>query len=152
MSLSHGADGEKFCLQTGAHHSPQQAHVTSLTQSLAQEVTAQPAAVLLSHSFTRQVTGRDLETQTQVKNASSGFKSRFHSDVVQCKRVKNPWYLHIYIHGYRKCLYRGEGVLPTGLGLLTQEMLQLRLLLSHSLSLQGVKSQPVTLKMKRQGG
>lgn len=40
------------------------------------------------------------------ENVSSGFKSRFHSNVVQCKRVKKPCYLHIYIRVYRKCLYK----------------------------------------------
>lgn len=41
-----------------------------------------------------------------MKNVSSGFESRFHSDVVQCKRVKKTCYLHIYIRVYRKCLYK----------------------------------------------
>lgn len=41
---------------------------------------------------------------------SSSFESRFHSAVVQCKRVKKPCYLHIYIRVYRKCLYKwGDG-------------------------------------------
>lgn len=47
---------------------------------------------------------------------SSSFESRFHSDVVQCKRVKKPCYLHIYIRVYRKCLYKWEDGPPCTLG------------------------------------
>lgn len=82
-----------------------------------------------------------------MKNVSSGFKSRFHSDVVQCKRVKKPCYLHIYIRVYRKCLYKWGRWPAYTLGT------------PHPrdatgqtgcvpLSPQGVKRQPVRLKTK----
>ena len=109
MSPSHGVDGEKFCLRIGAHHPPSSApdpcHQPDLkpASSPTQPATEQ---VFLSHSFTRQVTVKDLDIWIHMKNVSSGFKSRFHSDVVQCKRVKKPCYLHIYIRVYRKCLYK----------------------------------------------
>lgn len=114
MSPPCGVDGEKFCLQIGAHHPhpPQQTHATDLTRSpqAAQHNWRQRTGMGITSIFEPQFyqTGyskgsRHLDPR---QNVSSGFKSRFHSNVVQCKRVKKPCYLHIYIHVYRKCLYK----------------------------------------------
>lgn len=72
--------------------SPHQTHTTGLMEAFTQpgQRTGMGISSVLSHRFNKQVTVRDLDIWIHVKNVSSCFKSRFHPNVVQCKRVKKP--------------------------------------------------------------
>lgn len=113
-SLSHGADGEKFCLQNGVPHPPSSTAdpcpqpdlkpAGSPTVSNRERVRASPA--FLSHSFTRQVTVRDLDIWIHVKMCLLVSNQGFTSMLFSAKELKN----HV-IYTYtsvciEKCLYK----------------------------------------------
>lgn len=147
-SLSCGAGGEKLSLQIGAHHSPHQTYVTTLTPSPTQQVTHSTG---ISSIFKPQFHQTGYSKGPRDPDPCGKCIFWFHSDVVQCKRVKKTCYLHIYICVYRKRLYKW-GRWPaytSGTPHPGDTMGQT----SHiPLTLQGVKSQPVTLKMRTEGG
>lgn len=149
MSSAQGADGRSFASKLEltllpAQHQP---HATSLTWCPCAAQQRKPG--IPSHSFTRQVTGR-IQTSGSVWKMSSSFESRFHSDVVQCKRVKKPCYLHIYIRVYRKCLYKWEDGPACTLGTpLLRDAAAGSAHLHPAPPLHSVKPQPVRLKIKR---
>lgn len=107
---------------SGLHMSPSshQTHTVGLTEAFTQprQRTGTTISSVLSHGFTKQVTVRDLDIWIHVKKVSSCFESRFHPNVVQCKRVKKPCiYTYTSVCIQNVCTSGGDG-LPARWGLL----------------------------------